>query len=156
MQRLLWLMLLLLLDLGAARAISIDTVPVGNAGNAADTVDADYWMVGSQHLGAVPYDFRIGKYDVTVAQYTAFLNAVAKSDPYFVFKPHMNTDFFDYGSKQIERSGTSGSYTYSVINSRGNQPITFLNWSDAARFVNWLNNGQPTGPEGPGTTETGA
>ncbi len=30
------------------------------------------------------------------------------------------------------------------------------NWGDAARFANWLENGQPTGPEGTGTTETGS
>ncbi len=32
----------------------------------------------------------------------------------------------------------------------------YINWGDGARFCNWLNNGQPTGPEGNGTTETGA
>ena len=29
-------------------------------------------------------------------------------------------------------------------------------WGDAARFCNWLQNGQPTGAEGAGTTETGS
>ena len=32
-----------------------------------------------------------------------------------------------------------------------------VSWGDAARFCNWLQNGQPTsGTEGTGTTETGA
>ena len=31
-----------------------------------------------------------------------------------------------------------------------------MSWGDAARFCNWLQNGQPTGAEGAGTTETGA
>jgi formylglycine-generating enzyme required for sulfatase activity len=35
-------------------------------------------------------------------------------------------------------------------------PITYVSWGDAARFTNWLHNGQPAGAEGPGTTETGA
>ena len=37
-----------------------------------------------------------------------------------------------------------------------NCPIFNISWGDAARFCNWLQNGQPTGAEGPGTTETGA
>ena len=49
----------------------------------------------------------------------------------------------------------SRAYTYSVIGSP-NHPITYVSWGDAARFANWLHNGQPNGAEGPGTTETGA
>jgi formylglycine-generating enzyme required for sulfatase activity len=55
----------------------------------------------------------------------------------------------------IERSGVSGSYTYSVIGS-ANHPITYVSWGDAARFANWLHNGQPTGPQNASTTEDGA
>ena len=58
-----------------AQAVTIDTVPVGNAGNAGD--------VQSQGtFGAVPYNYRIGTTAVTNAQYTEFLNAVAVTDPY--------------------------------------------------------------------------
>jgi hypothetical protein len=31
-----------------------------------------------------------------------------------------------------------------------------VSWGDAARFMNWLHNGQPTGAQGMGTTERGA
>jgi hypothetical protein len=34
--------------------------------------------------------------------------------------------------------------------------VTLVSWFDAARFANWLQNGQPTGGQGAGTTETGA
>ena len=34
-------------------------------------------------------------------------------------------------------------------------PVFDISWGDAARFCNWLDNGQPTGVEGNGTTETG-
>jgi sulfatase modifying factor 1 len=30
-----------------------------------------------------------------------------------------------------------------------------VSWGDAARFVNWVSNGQPVGAEEPATTETG-
>ena len=59
----------------------------------------------------------------------------------------------------ITQSGSSGNYSYAVTGSysqAANCPIFDITWGDAARFCNWLQNGQPTGPEGPGTTETGA
>jgi formylglycine-generating enzyme required for sulfatase activity len=35
-------------------------------------------------------------------------------------------------------------------------PVDNVSWGSAARFCNWLDNGQPVRPEGNGTTETGA
>jgi formylglycine-generating enzyme required for sulfatase activity len=34
--------------------------------------------------------------------------------------------------------------------------VNYVSYWDACRFTNWLNNGQPTGAQGVGTTETGA
>ncbi|NDC55032.1 MAG: PEP-CTERM sorting domain-containing protein, partial [Planctomycetia bacterium] len=86
------------------------------------------------------------------------LNAVAATDPYSLYNESMATNLFIAG---IARSGSSGSYSYSVIgpsgttpagaSSPGNRPITFVSWFDAARFANWMQNGQ-----GSGSTETGA
>lgn len=45
---------------------------------------------------------------------------------------------------------------YSVAANRANRPVNYVGWNDAARFMNWLHNGQPTGIQGVGTTETGA
>src|SRR5262249_12950750 len=74
-----------------------------------------------------------------------------KTDPYSLYDTGMSSR-----GVGIARSGSSGSYTYSVINNSGSLPITYVGWGEAARFTNWLQNGQPTGAEGPGTTETGA
>src|SRR4051794_38052745 len=52
--------------------ISIETVLVGDSGNSADTATG----AGSLGFGAIGHDYKIGKYDVTNAQYAAFLNAV--------------------------------------------------------------------------------
>ena len=52
-----------------AAAISIPTVPVGNPGNAGEA------QLGGV-FGSVGYEYRIGKYEVTNAQYTEFLNGV--------------------------------------------------------------------------------
>ena len=36
------------------------------------------------------------------------------------------------------------------------RPVNYVSFWDAARFANWLHNGQPTGAQDPGTTESGA
>ncbi len=127
---------------GASAAITIATVPVGNAGNAADTTG----------FGAVGYGYNIGKYDVTAGQYTAFLNAVAATDTNALYNTSMAAT--DLGSG-ITRNGVSGGYIYTVDPSMTNRPVNYVSFWDSTRFANWLANGQPTGAQGPGTTETG-
>src|SRR3712207_3504497 len=51
----------------AAQAVVMETVPVGNPGNGPDS---------GTRIGDVAYNYRIGKYEVTNAQYTEFLNSV--------------------------------------------------------------------------------
>ena len=123
--------------------VNIEAVPVGDVGNPDDKVTG---------LGRVDYDYCIGKYEVTLAQYTEFLNAVAKTDSYRLYVGWMTLNANTSG---ISRQGTNGSYSYQVIGD-GNRPVAYVSWFDAARFVNWLNHGQPQGNQGPATTETGA
>jgi formylglycine-generating enzyme len=127
--------------------VVIETVTIGNPGNAADT---RYVTPG---YGAVDYVYNIGKYEVTAGQYCEFLNAVAATDTYSLYHPAMWLN--SYGCK-IERSGTSGNYTYSVAEDWANRPVNYVSWGDAARFANWLHNGQPTGAQDLTTTEDGA
>ncbi len=108
--------------------------------------------------GSVPYVYQMGKYDVTVGQYVVFLNAVATtSDPYGVYNLSMGTDHATVG---ISRTVVSGTYSYSVTGtapSKNNMPVFDVTFGDAARFCNWLQNGQlTTGVENSTTTETGA
>ena len=37
-----------------------------------------------------------------------------------------------------------------------NRPVNYVSWGDAARFANWMRNGQPTGPQNASTTEDGS
>jgi formylglycine-generating enzyme required for sulfatase activity len=144
-----WLAALACLLAAPARAgITYDMVTVGNAGNAGDT------RVGANTFGfgAVAYDYQIGKYDVTIGQYTSFLNAVAATDTYSLYNSSMGTNLNIAG---ISRTAGSGGYTYSVIGS-ANRPITYVSWWDSARFANWMANGQPTGAQTSTTTENGA
>jgi len=112
--------------------------------------------------GSVAYSYQIGKYEVTIGQYAAFLNAVAMTDTYRLYNERMATDLNVAG---ISQAGSSGSYTYSVIDTdysstrptttSANRPITYVSWFDAARFANWMANGQPTGEQSSTTTENG-
>jgi formylglycine-generating enzyme required for sulfatase activity len=56
----------------------------------------------------------------------------------------------------IIRSGTNGSYTYSVKDNFGDKPVIEVNWFSAARYCNWLHNNKPTGNRNSSTTEDGA
>ena len=159
------LFFLLPLSLAYAQGITYSLVTVSSPGNAAD----------STGFGAVAYAYQIGKYEVTVANYTAFLNAVAKTDSYGLWNNAMQASPSIAG---ITRSGVSGAYVYTAMtgssgiasySSTGtppfktlqgqdssNYPITYVSWFNAARFANWMSNGQPLGLQNSATTENGA
>jgi formylglycine-generating enzyme len=131
------------------RLTSLEFVTVGDPGNAADT------RFVTPGYGKVDYTYQIGKYDVTAGQYCEFLNAVAATDTYGLYNPSMDTANEQFGCN-INRSGSEGSYQYSVAADWANRPVNFVSWGDAARFCNWLGNGQPTGLQGSNTTEDGS
>jgi len=58
----------------SAAPITIDTVVVGNPGNANDPLTGNLY-------GGVSKEYKIGTTEVTNAQYAAFLNLKAASDP---------------------------------------------------------------------------
>lgn len=118
----------------ASASVTIDWVTVGNTENAADTTG----------FGAVAHTYQISKYEVTNAQYGAFLNATAQTDSYGLYNENMSS----FG---ITRSGDSGTYNYNVTGALANRPVVYVSWFDAARFANWMVNGL-----GSGSTETGA
>lgn len=134
----------------SAPLVSIETVNVGEVSNLPD--DTGY--------GKVSYEYSISKYEITLAQYAAFLNAVAnQEDP---TKPWIS-DLYDKENMedatdvigplmQRQGSGTAASpYVYSVIGDP-NRPVPWVTWFNAARFVNWLNNGAQQASD----TENGA
>lgn len=130
--------------------ITIDLVPVGDPNNHGDIYQ------NGMTFGSVPTEYQIGKYDVTVEQYCAFLNAVAShSDPHLLYDERMSTDPH---VASLTRSGdeTTG-YVYQPISDYCKKfPITYVSWFSTLRFCNWLENGQPVGDEIVGITESGA
>jgi formylglycine-generating enzyme required for sulfatase activity len=101
----------------------------------------------------VDYVYSIGKFEVTAGQYTDFLNAVAGDDTYGLYNEAMWTD--EKGCK-IERTGASPGYSYAVGPEWADRPVNYVSWGDAARFANWLHNGQPVGAQNLTTTEDGS
>ena len=134
----------------AESGVSFEWVTVGDPGNPNDPLTG----VTSQTppvRGAVPYLYSISKYETTIGQYTAFLNAVAKSDPERAFSLY-NEDLGHYDTiRGIARISVDGTDVYYVKNGpRGGGtsaylPITYISYLDAVRFANWLHNDQGDG-----------
>lgn len=124
----------------------IDPVQVADAGNQGDS-SAYGW-------GAVNYEFWIGKNDVTVGEYAIFLNAVAQKDPLHLYDARM----WSAAWPLIQRSGpdAQGNFSYQASRTTSRYPIIFINYKNAQRYCNWLENGKPSGNEVAGITETGA
>ena len=137
---------------GPAAAATIDWVMVRDPGNMPEPTGFSCLEVNFEICGSVADVYRISRYEVTNAQYAEFLNAVAESDSYGLYHASMSSNAIG----GITRSGSEGSYAYEVKDGRGNEPVVFVSWYDALRFANWLHNGQPSGAQGPATTEDGA
>ncbi|MDC0936007.1 SUMF1/EgtB/PvdO family nonheme iron enzyme [Pirellulales bacterium] len=134
------------LFLTSAHAVTFDWAIVGNRGNADDIHDEGY--------GGVNYVYRISKHEVTNAQYTEFLNAVDPTGANanlgggdgFLYNPSMAGQFGG-----IENTGTVDGARYVAQAGREQNPVTYVSFVDAMRFINWLHNGR-----GSGDTESGA
>ena len=156
--RLLVLLAALVLAQGsiAQSDVSFEWVTVGDPGNPNDPLTG-VWTGGETPptRGAVPYVYSISKYETTIGQYTAFLNAVAKSDPHGLYNPDLGELDMIRGISRSRNGWKLCLLCKERFRSGGltsaNLPITFVTYPDAVRFVNWLHNGQ-----GNGSTETGA
>ena len=127
----------------ASAVLTMDYVSVGHAGNAADPATGSLY-------GAVNYAYQIGKYEVTNAQYGEFLNAVDRdgANANGIYDTDMGSN--PRGGITYNAVAADGA-KYTIKSNMGDKPVNFVSWYDAARFTNWLGNGQ-----GAGSTETGA
>jgi len=133
-----------------ARPISVDSnpplvvpflVPAGEEFNLGDDTNGN--------RGAVVYEYQMGTYEITNAEYQTFLNAVAKTDSFYGL---YNTQMGTATNGGIMRSGQNGNFNYTVKPGFAKKPVNFVNIYNAMRFCNWLHNGaQPNGD-----TEAGA
>jgi hypothetical protein len=149
-------LVVLLLARGTARADvfnmgpglrSLEMVPVGNPGNPGE--QSRFILYGdTTYYGGVAEPYLIGKYEVTNAQWREFLTAKASVSGPALYDPGMS----DYGG--IDRTWSVDHYVYSAKGGDANwdnRPLNCVTFWKAARFCNWLHNGQ-----GNGDTESGA
>ncbi|MDR1282947.1 MAG: formylglycine-generating enzyme family protein [Opitutaceae bacterium] len=121
------------------------TEQIGGVGNAPDTVTG--------HYGKVDYEYQIGTYEVTNAQYVAFLNAVKDSNPDDPLG-RGPLGLYHNGMKDMNNNGivlNGSTHKYEVTYGFNDKPVTSVTVYAAMRFVNWLTNGAMDGA----STETG-
>lgn len=105
-----------------AGALDLEWVRVGDTGNPPDRTG----------YGAVAYEFEIGRFEVTVAQYVEFLNAVDADGPHGLGKQSM------LRTMRVENSGKA---VFAAPAGDEHKPIRGIRFADALRFANWLHNG---------------
>jgi formylglycine-generating enzyme required for sulfatase activity len=138
--------------------VSFDWVVVAEPGNPADDevmrcCEAKIGLTEpTSGYGAVSYRFRITRTEVPTWAYVEFLNAVGADDPHLLFNPAMQ----EAVQGTIVRSGFAGAFLYAAKPGREQEPVVYVDWYRAARFANWIHNGQPVGPQDTATTEDGA
>ena len=114
-------------------ANSTDFVRVGDAGNAAD----------GNGLGAVNYEYSIGKYEVSANEYVNFLNAVGSvsvdvnGSSLYLYHPVGTIN----GRGTISVSGSS----VAVKDGKDSNPVNYVSAYAAAMYANWLCNGAKSG-----------
>jgi formylglycine-generating enzyme required for sulfatase activity len=114
---------LLLGAVPAVGQISLDMVLVGDLDNPSDG-----------GLGSVGYLYNIQRNEFTSGEFAAFLDSVGATNPQNIAS--------NYASMGITRSGSPGSYSYSVNAGSANLPVPWANWYTMARVANWLHNDQ--------------
>ena len=113
-----------------------DWVTIGDAGNAPYDGRFDGFNAGR---GAVNYEFRIARTEITSAQWLEFINIFApqSSNPFSAFRPLFS------GLTPT----TLGQYRLNTfLPDAANIPVTGITWRDAAMFCNWLHNDKSTDP----------
>lgn len=118
----------------------IDFVRVGAVGNAPYTGGGLY----VNNRGRVDYEYSIGKFEVTTAQWVEFMNA-AFDRPANDLIPHVFSP--DQWRAQATTPNTPGARRWSVPAGREMLPVGGLDWRTCAIYANWLHNDKATNRE---------
>ena len=128
--------------------LTMEMVSVGYPGNPNDP--SSNGLGGNS--GAVAYEYRIGKYEVTNTEYATFLNAVDPNglNALELYNSNMGSDA-DNGGITFTSGSVAGT-KYTAKAGFASKPVVYVSFYDALRFCNWLHNGALAG----GDTENGA
>jgi len=135
-----------------AQVIDIEVVDVDDIGNDPQELFEGV-LPESLLLGGVDYDFRIAKYETTNEEYAAFLNAVDPDGTGYgdavstLYGKGQVGAFLDVATgillKPENDKGARWEVRMEGAQSWARKPVAHVGWTMAARFVNWLHNGQP-------------
>ncbi len=127
------------------------SVPAQNTGGSGSTTYEPATVGNYQQLGAVPYDFEIGQYEVTAKQYVSFLNAV-DPDGSNDQLPWTGVTLYDNRFSPIENPyqgqviqlehAKKGQYYALADESWADKPMMWANMFQYLYFVNALSNGK--------------
>lgn len=116
-------------------------VDVGDRNNAGYFLSPN--LLGGLKLGAVDYNYQIGKYEVTVGDWYCFLTAVASH-----CDQNLLVDAHHLWSSEMESWITcaesfDGSHIYEIVRGKEKLPITHVSLLSAMRYCNWIERGAP-------------
>ena len=127
------------------------TVPAQNTGGSGSTSYEPATVGNYQQLGAVPYSYDIGQYEITAKQYVAFLNAV---DPdgsndqlpwtgITLYNNRFSPIENPYQGQIIQLEHAKNGEHYALADERwANKPMMWANMFQYLYFINSLSNGQ--------------
>jgi len=125
--------------LAQADPSGIEFVTITHAGN------APYQSIFPQDFvngrGGVDYEYRLGKFEVTTAQWVEFFNAAydrSQSD----WLPHLRPP--DFWGAAPTTPNTPGGRRWSVPAGNDMRPVGDISWRMAAMYCNWLHNDKST------------
>lgn len=120
-----------------AIAAPIDFVTIGAPGNAAYDGPAPFGVVGGR--GRVDYQYRMGKYEITTAQWMEYVNTFSTQSNDLQF---FATPVFWGAETDTTYSGPGRRYRLRSDAKADMRPVVGISWRDAARFCNWMHNGK--------------
>ena len=93
--------------------------------------------------GSVPYVYRIGKYEVTTAQWLEFLNTFGPQGDEFRWFARP-----EWWGADVDFTYNGPGVRYVLLDLPGAEmmPVFGIVWHDAARFCNWLHNDKSSDP----------
>ncbi len=116
-----------------------DFVTVGDAGNAACDLPDPGGTSYAQGRGSVGYEYRIGRTEITTAQWMEFINHYSTlGGSWTLF------GLVIYSGMEIDQSYKGPGLKYKLRNVPDAEvlPVGGITWREAAMFCNWLHNGK--------------
>lgn len=128
----------------AAAQSGIDFVTIGAPGNAPWTGQDPFGFAGNR--GRVDYEYRIGRTEITTAQWMEFVNTfsrdpslLAPGGPTFVWGPTVSWG----AARDITYTGPGIQWLINGLPQSHMIPVNGISWREAALYCNWLHNGKP-------------